>query len=110
VDTRKLVRHIRSKGAMNAIISSELSPEQLQQELAKVPSMDGLELSSVVSTNQPYFVGEPNASIKIAALDVGIKKNIHFNLAERGCYIQVFPAKTSYQQMAACNGLCSKNS
>lgn len=100
VDTRKLVRHIRSKGAMNAIISSELTPDQLKQELAKVPSMDGLELSSVVSTKQPYFVGEPNASIKIAALDVGIKKNILLNLAERGCYIQVFPAKTSYQQMA----------
>ena len=103
VDTRKLVRHIRSKGAMNAIISSELTPDQLKLELAKVPSMDGLELSSVVSTKQPYFVGEPNASIKIAALDVGIKKNILLNLAERGCYIQVFPAKTSYQQMAGWN-------
>lgn len=103
VDTRKLVRHIRSKGAMNAIISSELTPDQLKQELAKVPSMDGLELSSVVSTKQPYFVGEPTASIKIAALDVGIKRNILLNLAERGCYIQVFPAKTSYQQMAAWN-------
>ncbi len=103
VDTRKLVRHIRSKGAMNAIISSELTPDQLKQELAKVPSMDGLELSSVVSTRQPYFVGEPTASIKIAALDVGIKKNILLNLAERGCYIQVFPAKTSFQQMAAWN-------
>ncbi len=103
VDTRKLVRHIRSKGAMNAIISSELTPDQLKQELAKVPSMDGLELSSVVSTKQPYFVGEPNASIKIAALDVGIKRNILLNLAERGCYIQVFPAKTSYQEMAAWN-------
>jgi len=103
VDTRKLVRHIRSKGAMNAIISSELTPDQLKQELAKVPSMDGLELSSVVSTKQPYFVGEPTASIKIAALDVGIKRNILLNLAERGCFIQVFPAKTSYQEMAAWN-------
>jgi len=103
VDTRKLVRHIRSKGAMNAIISSELTPEQLKLELAKVPSMDGLELSSVVSTQKPYFVGNPSASIKIAALDVGIKKNILLNLAERGCYVQVFPAKSSYQEMAAWN-------
>jgi carbamoyl-phosphate synthase small subunit len=103
VDTRKLVRHIRSKGAMNAIISSELTPEQLQKEIVKVPSMDGLELSSIVSTKQPYFVGEPTASIKIAALDVGIKKNILLNLAERGCYIQVFPAKASYQQMSTWN-------
>ncbi|MFN7328685.1 MAG: carbamoyl-phosphate synthase domain-containing protein, partial [Bacteroidota bacterium] len=86
VDTRKLVRHIRSKGAQNAIISSELSPEQLKAELKKVPSMDGLELSSVVSTKKPYFFGDANAAIKIAALDVGIKTNILRSLAERGCY------------------------
>ena len=99
VDTRKLVRHIRSKGAMNAIISSELSPEKLKEELKKVPSMDGLELSSIVSTTKPYFKGESNARIKIAALDVGIKNNILNSLAERGCYIQVFPAKTTFKEM-----------
>ena len=103
VDTRKLVRHIRSKGAMNAIISSELSPEQLKEELKKVPSMDGLELSSIVSTKKPYFVGEQKALVKIAALDFGIKKNILRNLAKRGCYIQVFPAKTSTREMEAWN-------
>jgi carbamoyl-phosphate synthase small subunit len=101
IDTRKLVRHIRSKGAMNAIISSELTPEQLKEELKKVPSMDGLELSSLVSTKKPYFAGEPNAPIKIAALDVGIKKNIVKCLAERGCYVQVFPAKTTFKEMEA---------
>jgi carbamoyl-phosphate synthase small subunit len=100
VDTRKLVRHIRSKGAMNAIISSVLSPSEMKDELAKVPSMDGLELSSKVSTQQPYFVGHPNAPVKIAALDLGIKTNIAKCLAERGCYIQVFPAKTSFDEMA----------
>jgi carbamoyl-phosphate synthase small subunit len=99
IDTRKLVRHIRSKGAMNAIISSEHSPEQLKKELEKVPSMDGLELSSIVSTKQPYFMGQPNAPIKIAALDFGIKVNILRNLAARGCYIQVFPAKTTFKEM-----------
>jgi carbamoyl-phosphate synthase small subunit len=101
IDTRKLVRHIRSKGAMNAIISSELTPEQLKEELKKVPSMDGLELSSIVSTKKAYFAGEPNAPIKIAALDVGIKKNIVKCLAERGCYVQVFPAKTTFKEMEA---------
>jgi carbamoyl-phosphate synthase small subunit len=101
LDTRKLVRYIRSKGAMNAIISSELSPDQLKEEIKKVPSMDGLELSSVVSTPKPYFFGEANAPIKIAALDVGIKNNILKSLAARGCYIQVFPAKTTYQIMEA---------
>ncbi|MFM7487860.1 MAG: carbamoyl-phosphate synthase domain-containing protein, partial [Cytophagales bacterium] len=86
VDTRKLVRHIRSKGAQNAIISSELSPEQLKAQLKKVPSMDGLELSSIVSTQKPYFFGDANTPVKVAALDVGIKTNILRSLAERGCY------------------------
>jgi carbamoyl-phosphate synthase small subunit len=103
VDTRKLVRYIRSKGAMNALISSVLTPEQMKEEIKKVPSMDGLELSSIVSTKEAYFVGDENAPIKIAALDLGIKNNILRNLAARGCYIKVFPAKTPYKEMAAWN-------
>jgi carbamoyl-phosphate synthase small subunit len=101
VDTRKLVRYIRSKGAMNALISSELTPEQMKEEIKKVPSMDGLELSSIVSTKEAYFVGDPNAKVKVAALDLGIKNNILRNLAARGCYVKVFPAKTPYKEMAA---------
>ena len=101
VDTRMLVRYLRSKGAMNAIISSELSPDKLMTELKKVPSMDGLELSSIVTTKEPYFVGDANAPIKIAVLDLGIKKSIVENLAGRGCYCKVFPAKTSFDEMAA---------
>ena len=103
VDTRSLVRHIRSKGAMNAIISSELSPDQLKEELKKVPSMDGLELSSIVSTKKPYFVGKPNATFKVAALDLGIKVSILKNLVDRDCYVQVFPAKTSFSEMSQWN-------
>lgn len=99
VDTRMLVRRIRSKGAMNAIISSELTPDQLKAELKKVPSMDGLELSSRVSTQKAYFAGDPKAQFKVAALDVGIKANILRSLAARGCYVQVFPAKTTFQEM-----------
>ena len=100
VDTRMLVRYIRSKGAMNALISSELTPDEMSEQLKKVPSMDGLELSSVVSTKEPYFIGDPAAPVKIAALDLGIKNNILRNLAARGCYVKVFPAKTSHQEMA----------
>lgn len=99
LDTRMLVRYIRSKGAMNALISAELTPDQMKEELMKVPSMDGLELSSKVSTKSPYFFGNPKASIKIAALDVGIKTNILKSLAARDCYIQVFPAKTAFDEM-----------
>ncbi|MEN8249395.1 MAG: glutamine-hydrolyzing carbamoyl-phosphate synthase small subunit [Bacteroidota bacterium] len=98
IDTRMLVRHIRSKGAMNAIISSELEGEDLQKELEKVPSMEGLELASVVSTDKPYIVGEGN-KIKVAVLDLGVKKSILTNLVNRGCECKVFPAKTSFEEI-----------
>ena len=103
VDTRMLVRHIRSKGAMNCIISSDLDKEALKGELDKLPSMEGLELSSVVSTSEPYFVGDENAEIRVAALDLGIKNSILTNLASRGCYINVFPAKSTFAEMSAWN-------
>ncbi len=100
VDTREIVRHIRDKGAMNAIISSEiLDIEELQKKLNEVPSMDGLELSSKVSTKTPYFIGDEKASLKVAVLDLGVKKNILRNFSERGVYAKVFPAKTSFEEM-----------
>ncbi|WP_421938606.1 glutamine-hydrolyzing carbamoyl-phosphate synthase small subunit [Pedobacter sp.] len=104
IDTRALVRHIRDKGAMNAIISSEITDlEELKQKLAEVPSMEGLELSSKVSTKEPYFYGNPNASLKVAALDLGIKKNILRNFDARDIYVQVFPAKTTFAEMEKFN-------
>jgi carbamoyl-phosphate synthase small subunit len=99
VDTRMLVRHIRNKGAMNALISSELTPEQMREEIKKVPSMEGLELASKVTTSEPYFVGNPDSELRIAALDLGIKKSILANLARVGCYVKVFPARTSFAEM-----------
>jgi len=104
IDTRALVRHIRDKGAMNAIISSEITDlEELKQKLDEVPSMEGLELSSKVSTKEPYFYGNPNASLKVAALDLGIKKNILRNFDARDIYVQVFPAKTTFAEMEKFN-------
>jgi len=104
IDTRSLVRHIRDKGAMNAIISSEnLEIESLKAELAKVPSMAGLELSSKVSTTEPYYYGDESASTKIAVLDLGIKKNILRNFDARQVYAKVFPAKTSFAEMEQWN-------
>jgi len=100
VDTRALVRHIRSKGAMNAIISSEeLDIEKLKAQLKKVPSMDGLELASKVSTKEPYFIGSPGAEFRVAVLDFGTKRNILRSLARRGCHLKVFPAHTSYEEL-----------
>ncbi|HEY9489721.1 MAG TPA: glutamine-hydrolyzing carbamoyl-phosphate synthase small subunit, partial [Chryseosolibacter sp.] len=103
VDTRMLVRYIRNKGAMNALISSALSLEEMKEEIKKVPSMIGLELASTVSTKEAYFIGDPDARFRVAALDLGIKKNILRNLARRGCYVKVFPAKTPQHEMKAWN-------
>lgn len=102
VDTRALVRHIRSRGAMNAIISSETTDLKfLKRKLDDVPSMAGLELSSLVSTTDSYEVGDLSSSIKIAALDLGIKSLILKCMVNRGCRVKVFPAKTSYAEMKA---------
>ena len=104
VDTRSLVTYIRDNGAMNAVITTEVDNiAQLKEQLAKVPSMNGLELASKVSTKEPYFVGDENATIKIAALDIGIKKNILRNLAKRGAYIKVYPYNTSFEDMSSWN-------
>lgn len=100
VDTRALVSYIRDNGAMNAAISTDgTSIEDLKKQLAQVPDMKGLELASKVSTKEPYFVGSPDAKYKISALDLGIKKNILRNLAQRDCYIMVFPYDASYEDL-----------
>lgn len=102
VDTRALVRHIRDKGAMNAIISSELFEiETLKEKLANVPSMEGLELSSKVCTKEAFYVGDENATHKVAVLDLGVKKNILRCLTQRDCYLKVFPMDASYEEMMA---------
>ncbi len=99
VDTRAIVRHIRSKGAMNGIISSETTDiKELQKQLEKVPSMDGLELASKVSTKEIYTFGDPHAKFKIAVMDYGVKQNILNSFAERGCHMKVFPAKTPFEE------------
>jgi len=100
IDTREVVRHVRSKGAMNAIVSSEnKSIEELKAELAAVPSMEGLELSSTVSTKETYFMGNDAAPKRVAVLDLGVKKNILRCLEERGTYLAVFNCKTSFEEM-----------
>jgi len=100
VDTRALVAHIRTQGAMNCIISSEIADvEKLKIELAKTPSMAGLELASVVSVKESYFLGDPESKVRVAVLDFGIKKNILNCLVERGAYVKVHNAKTSFEEL-----------
>jgi len=102
IDTRKLVRHIRANGAMNAIISSEgLTDQELQDKLDKVPSMEGLELASKVSTKEAYSFGNSGAEFKVALLDIGVKRSIIQCLADRGCFVKVFPMGTSFEDIRA---------
>ena len=104
VDTRALVSYIRDNGAMNAVISTEVdSIDKLKEQLSKVPNMEGLELASAVSTKEPYYFGDENATYKIAALDLGIKKNILRNLSKRDCYIKVYPYDSSFEEMSSWN-------
>jgi len=100
VDTRALVSHIRTHGAMNAVISSRTTEiDELNKIMKQIPDMAGLELASKVSTPEPYTFGEEDAELKIAALDLGIKKNILRSLAQRGASIRVFPYNTTFEEM-----------
>lgn len=100
VDTRALVAEVRTKGAMNCIISSETTDvELLKKKLAEVPDMAGLELASKVSTKESYELGDANSDIRIAVMDYGVKRNILACIVERGAYVKVFPAKTSLEEV-----------
>ncbi|HMQ75436.1 MAG TPA: glutamine-hydrolyzing carbamoyl-phosphate synthase small subunit [Flavobacteriales bacterium] len=102
VDTRRLVRHIRDRGAQNALISStELDPRRLGDRLAAVPSMAGLELSSRVTTPVAFETGDPASPHRVALVDFGVKTNILRCLTERGCLVRVFPMHTPLDEMLA---------
>lgn len=104
VDTRAIVRHVRDKGAMNAIMSSEETDiKKLKALLAKVPSMEGLELSSTVSTENAYTYGDASATLRVAVMDLGVKENTLRCLADRGCYVKIFPITASFQEMEQFN-------
>ena len=100
IDTRALVRHIRDKGAMNAIISSlNLDLQSLKKELSSVPSMEGLELSSFVSTQETYSLGDESSKYRVAVIDFGVKKSILKCLESRDVYIKVFPMNVTLEHM-----------
>jgi len=104
IDTRALVAHIRQRGAMNCIISSEITDQtELKRLLNQTPSMEGLALAEEVSTRKNYEAGDSAAKIRIAVLDLGIKQNILNCLIERGAHVKVFNARTSFAEMQAFN-------
>lgn len=103
VDTRALVRYIRKHGAMNAIISSDdKSIDELKEMMKAVPSMEGLELASRVSTKASYEFNT-EGKFKVAVLDYGVKRSILTCLEERGCKLTVFPYNATFEEVMAIN-------
>lgn len=102
IDTRSLVRHIRNKGAMNAIISSVILDEkELIKKVLDVPKMSGLELSSKVTTSESYEVIPEEVKFKVSLLDLGVKRNIIKCLVDRGCHVKVFPLNSTKANLDA---------
>ncbi|MDX1439681.1 MAG: glutamine-hydrolyzing carbamoyl-phosphate synthase small subunit [Rubricoccaceae bacterium] len=101
IDTRKLVRHIRANGVMNAVVSSiDLDDESLIAKAKAVPSMTGLELASRVTVTEAYDFCHGEGP-RIAVYDFGVKRNILRSFAKRDCTIRVFPAHTNLDVVRA---------
>jgi carbamoyl-phosphate synthase small subunit len=104
VDTRALVRHIRDKGVMNAVISStELNDAALVQKATEWPSMDGLELASKVTIDEAYDFARAEGGPRIAVYDFGVKKNILRTFRDKGCSVRVFPGNAPIEEALAWN-------
>lgn len=120
IDTRSLTRKIRSAGAMNGAISTEiLDPQQLHELVLKAPSMEGLNLTQSVTTPEIYewtqaspqlweFMPEQTADEErsqylVVAIDFGIKRNILRRLVSHGCRVIVVPADTSAEAILQLN-------
>ncbi|MBN1816341.1 MAG: glutamine-hydrolyzing carbamoyl-phosphate synthase small subunit [Sedimentisphaerales bacterium] len=114
IDTRKLVRHIREKGAMRGIISSdELDPKVLLDELEKYPGLVGRDIVRDVTSGRPYswdqgctdvltcVEDKPVTTYKVVAFDYGIKHNILRLLRSHGCEVTVVPGKTGAEDVLA---------
>jgi carbamoyl-phosphate synthase small subunit len=103
VDTRALVRHLRERGVMRVGISSvDLDPERLRQRVLASPPMLGAALSGEVTTPAAYTVAAEGVHrFTVAALDLGIKRNVTRRLAVRGVTTHVLPAHSSLDDLLA---------
>jgi carbamoyl-phosphate synthase small subunit len=103
VDTRALTRHLRSRGAMRVGVSSvDLDPMSLVEKVRKSPEMVGASLSAEVTTPSRYTVPAEGAHrYTVAALDLGIKRNVSRRLAARGVTTHIFPASSSVEDLLA---------
>jgi carbamoyl-phosphate synthase small subunit len=99
VDTRMLVRHIRTKGVMNAVISSEITDEkELVTKAKEWDNMVGLELATKVTRIEAQTI-QSDGPYRIAMMDYGVKQNIINNFVQRGCTLRIFPAETTPEEV-----------
>lgn len=104
VDTRRLTRHLRSVGVMRGVIGAGDAPDQEALEaLGTCPAMEGLDLASVVTTEDPYDWGTSKDAPHVVAYDFGIKRNILRLFEEQGCRVTVVPSTTSAEEVLAMN-------
>jgi carbamoyl-phosphate synthase small subunit len=103
--TRALTRHLRTRGAMRAAISTtELDPARLRERVLASPQMTGADLAREVSTTEPYLVRPPEGTpvrYRVAAVDLGIKAATPAALAALGCEVQVLPATVTAVELLA---------
>lgn len=100
VDTRRLVRLLRSEGAMRSVISTEeLSDAELVEVARQSPSMTGLDLTKAVTTDRVYELGDHKKAPHVVVLDYGIKHNILRKLEAHGACLTVMPSTTTLEQI-----------
>lgn len=93
VDTRALVRHLRTRGAMKCVVSTDGTPlDDLKARLDAWPGMAGRDLASEVTCPEPYVYADPSdPTVRVAVVDGGVKRNILRMLKEAGAYVRVHP-------------------
>jgi len=102
VDTRRLTKHLRSLGVMRGILGAGETPSpSVVAQLESCPSMEGLDLASVVTTDKRYEWGHAGARKHIVAYDFGIKRNILRLFEATGCRVTIVPASTPAEQVLA---------
>ena len=120
IDTRKLTRILREKGAQTGCVitfdkDEQVVLEQARQRIAEFPGLAGMDLAKVVSCRSPYLFNETewdlvngygtssNQNFHVVAFDYGVKRNILRMLVSRGCKVTVLPAQATAEQVIALN-------
>jgi carbamoyl-phosphate synthase small subunit len=96
LDTRRLVRHLRDRGAMRGGVSTELSPEELEARVLAHPSLDGRDLTPAVA-GPARALGRTGPHV--VAIDCGIKRSIADGLVDSGCRLEIVPAGVTAQRI-----------